>query len=262
MKKIILGVAIVTTVLSTSCSLAGWAADTAPSSLAGDKNLPAVPASGEKAGPSTSNYDTPESPLSPPRAKAGVIGIQDIPDFAQAETSKIDATYRLKPATTAGPKEIETLAPHTVIDIHDDIQSALDKLPANGILEIKGQGVLASDTLRIPEGVTINISENVSLVLGDLTAGDLPAGVGSSITSASTAAITESGTIPVTVDSLKTDIHQLQINLKAATTLEERKAIQTSIKKDQKMIQELRKKNLKAIHKIILEAVHTKSKKK
>jgi hypothetical protein len=82
------------------------------------------------------------------------------------------------------------------------------------------------------------------------------------MTFSSTAIITEGGTIPLTVDGLKADIHQLKINLKAAATPEERKAIQSSIKKDQKMIQEIRKKNLKAIHKTIKEKVRKPAKKK
>ena len=257
MKKIVFLAVIMTAMLSTSLSLTGWAADTSPAPAKGDSMLRAVPAAEKKAGPSTSNYDTQESPLSP-----STIEGTEMVRPEQAETPSIGMEYAVKSTPTVGPKGIETLSPHTVIDIHDDIQSALDKLPANGILEIKGQGVLASDTLRIPEGVTINISENVSLVLGDLTAGDLPAGVGSSMTSASTAVITEGGTISMTVSSLKRDILQLQTDLKAAKDPQERREKQAALKKAQKNVRESQQRNRQAIHKIIAEAVHTKSKKK
>jgi hypothetical protein len=150
------------------------------------------------------------------------------------------------------------------------VQKALDQLPKNGTLEITGQGVLNSDSLRIPAGATINLSQDVSLVLGDLTAGDIPAivntgsvGAGTSMTASSSALeITGSGTMPLTVDALKADIQQLQKNLKAATTAEARVGIQKSIQRDRELIREMRQSNMKSIHKKNLPVIHQHTKKK
>ena len=213
------------------------------------------------------------------------------PRESQDEQQKVTSQANLPPSSydvQEGPlsaagdtKEIKpeqaAITPHVIrpsekisnstIDISqgmDAVQKALDLLPENGILQITGQGALNSDSLRIPAHATINLEQKVSLVLGDPTAGNLPAEVktGSIGTGSPTAASPSSGARDLlTVDGLKADIQQLQTNLKAATP-QAQKEIRTAIQRDRDMIREMRQANMKSIHKNILPVVRKQTKKK
>ena len=206
-----------------------------------------------QAGRPPSSYDVQESPLSP-----------------SGDTKEAQPEQAHPPALAlAGSVEKASIT----IDISQGmnaVQKALDQLSKNGTLEIVGQGVLSSDGLRIPQGTTINLGQNVSVVLGDLKASDLPAksnadpvSAGNSMTTnTSSAEIIAGGSDLLTVEGVKADIQQLQNNLKAATSDQVRKEIRASIRQDREQIREIRQANLKAIHKKNLPVIHQHIKKK
>ncbi len=266
MKKILFAPAIITATLSLCLSIPGWAAEALPAPVPKDTPASIVPATGEKKGPTTSNYDIPESPLRAPTAEV-------TPE--QTEISGPEKTYEVKTAPAKWAQTVAALTPPTTVDgsqgeeaIRTAILTAIKE--GNGKVEITGSAVVHVDEFpTIPDGVAINIGPEVSLIMDDATVGDLPAGAnaapagaGLSMTAASISAITKDSTLPLTANDLKAQIQILQEKLKNAETAQARKEIQTSIRELQKKIQEIRKKNMKSIHKKGLPAIHTQPKKK
>jgi hypothetical protein len=251
MKKLDLTAVVATVIFLSVSGITGWAyTPPAPRAV-----QPEQEKATQSANQPPSSYDVQESPLSPPAITKEV-------QPEQVSTPPVDLTSSIKNAASV------------TIDVSQGmnaVQKALDQLPGNGTLEIVGQGVLVSDSLRIPAGATINVGQDVSLVLGDLKAGNLPAeviadpaGAGTSITTtvSSSTEITGTGTVPLTVDGLKADIRQLQKNLKTAATDQARKEIRESIQRDRELIRETRQANMKSIHKKNLPVTHQHLKKK
>jgi hypothetical protein len=251
MKKNGLSVLVITVIFLSVSSIAGWAYTPPTPRTAQPEQEKAT----QSANQPPSSYDVQESPLSPPVITKEVQS-EPVPTLPANLNSSIKNTASVTVDISQGM---------------DTVQKALDQLPKNGALEIIGQGVLASDSLRIPAGTTINISQDVSLVLGDLKAGNLPmegiadpVGTGTSMTTtaSSSTEITGTGTGVLTVEGLKADIQQLQKNLKIATTAQARKEIRESIQRDRELIRETRQANMKSIHKKNVPVTHQHVKKK